>query len=92
MTIIVGVYMLTLLVSVRYSYILNGVGALNLQLYMTIAAAVLYVPLAILVCSITHSINWLLVVMCLVNVPGLVVNIIQYHKIINGTATGIWRK
>ncbi len=92
MTAIVGVYMLTLLVSVRYSYILNGVGALNLQLCMTIFAAVIYIPLALGVSALTRDINWLLVVMCLVNVPGLVVNVIQYYKIINGTAKGIWRK
>ena len=92
MTAIVGVYMLTLLVSVRYSYILNGVGALNLQLCMTIFAAIVYVPLALGVSTLTRDINWLLVVMWLVNVPGLVVNMIQYYKIINGTAKGIWSK
>ncbi len=92
MTVIVGVYMLTTLVSMRYSWVLNGVGALNLQLCMTIFAAVIYVPLALGVSALTHDINWLLVVMCIVNVPGLMVNAIQYYKIINGTATGVWRK
>ncbi len=92
MTTIVGLYMLTLIVSMRYSWVLNGVGALNLQLYMTTFAAIIYIPLALGASALTHNINWLLIVMCLVNVPGLVVNIIQYYKIINGTAKGIWRK
>ena len=92
MTVVVSAYMLTLLINMRYSWVLNGVGALNLQLCMTIFAAVIYIPLALGVSALTHDINWLLVVMCLVNVPGLVVNFIQYYKIINGTAKGIWRK
>lgn len=92
MTVIVGVYMLTMLISMRYSWVLNGVGALNLQLCMTIFAAVFYIPLALGVSTLTHNINCLLIVMCLVNLPGLVVNIIQYYKIINGTAKGIWEK
>jgi hypothetical protein len=29
-------------------------------------------------------------VMCLVNIPGLIINRIQFHKLINGKATGIW--
>lgn len=92
MTAIVGAYVLTLIISMRYSWVLNGVGALNLQLYMTVFAAIIYVPLALGVSALTHNINWLLAVMCFVNIPGLIVNVIQYHKIINGTAKGIWRK
>ena len=92
MTIIVGVYELVLIWSTRYSFVLNGIGALRLQLIMTITASIIYIPLAILAGQYTDDINWLLVVMCAVNVPGLVVNAVQYHKIINQTATGIWRK
>ncbi len=76
----------------RYSWVLNGVGALNLQLHKTVFAAIIHVPLALGVNALTHNINWLLAVMCFVNIPGLIVNVIQYHKIINETAMGIWRK
>ena len=76
----------------RYSYVLNGIGALRLQLIFTILAAAIYIPLATLVCHLTHDINYLLLLMCVVHVPGFVVNIIQYHKIMNGTAKGIWIK
>lgn len=92
MTVIVGVYQLLLLWSTRYSFVLNGMGILKLQLIMTVSAAVLYIPLAIVVVRLTNSVNSLLVVMCFVNVPGLIMNAIQYNKIINGTACGIWKK
>lgn len=92
MTALVGLYMLTMLISVRYSYIINGIGALHLQLVMTVGAAIVYVPLAIGVSRISGNILCLLVVMSLVNLPGLTVNIIQYYKILRGTAHGIWIK
>ncbi len=91
MSILVAIYILILTFSTRYSYILNGIGALRLQLIMTVSAAIVYVPLAVLVGQLTHNINMLLGVMCLVNIPGLIVNVIQYHKIINAKAYGIWR-
>jgi hypothetical protein len=30
--------------------------------------------------------------MCLINIPGLIVNRIQFKKLINGQATGIWNR
>ena len=92
MTVIAGLYQFLLIYSMRYSYVLNGIGALRLQLIFTILAAVIYIPLAMLVGHLTHDITYLLLVMCVVHIPGLVVNIIQYHKIMNGTAKGIWIK
>ena len=90
MTCAVAAYIFLLVLSMRYSYFLNGVGAMRLQLYMT-ASAVVFIPLAWIVCKFTHDILWFLAVMCLCNLPGLVVNVIQFNKILNGKATGIWR-
>lgn len=92
MTLIAGVYQFILIWSTRYSFVINGFGYLRLQLIMTVLAAIVYVPLAITVGRLTNDINWLLIVMCLINIPGLVVNIIQYYKIVNGQAKGIWKK
>ena len=90
MTALTGLYVLLLIVSMRYSYFLNGIGALRLQLYMTVTA-IIFIPLAWAVSSLTHNIAWFLAVMCLCNVPGIIVNIVQFHKILKGKATGIWR-
>ena len=92
MTLIAGVYQFLLIWSTRYSYVINGFGFLRLQLIMTVSAAIAYIPLAIIVGKYTDNINCLLVVMCVINMPGLIVNIIQYNKIVNGTAKGIWKK
>lgn len=92
LNVMVAIYVMLLTLSMRYSYILNGFGTLRLQLIMTVSAAVCYIPLAMLFCKNSNDIRYLLAVMCAVNVPGLVVNTIQYYKIIKGKAQGIWLK
>jgi len=90
MTVLMAAYIFLLVLSMRYSYFLNGVGALRLQLYMTFMAVV-FIPLAWIVSSVSHDITYFLFVMCLCNIPGIIVNIIQFKKILKGRATGIWR-
>lgn len=90
MTILMAVYIFLLIVSMRYSYFLNGIGALRLQMYMTVMSVV-FIPAVWLANYLSHDLSWFMAVMCLCNVPGLVANMIQFNKILKGTATGIWR-
>ena len=90
MSIVMATYIFILIYSMRYSYFINGIGKLRLQLIFTVSAAIIFIPLAYLATQWTHNIIWFMVVMCLVNIPGLTINRIQFHKLINGKATGIW--
>ncbi len=90
MSIVMATYIFILIYSMRYSYFINGIGKLRLQLIFTVSAAIIFIPLAYLATQWTHNIIWFMVVMCLVNIPGLIINHIQFHKLINGKATGIW--
>ena len=92
MSIVMASYIFILIYSMRYSYFINGIGKLRLQLIFTTSAAILYIPLAYLTTQYTHNIIWFMMVMCLINIPGLIVNRIQFYKLINGTAKGIWMK
>ena len=92
MSIVMALYIFILVYSMRYSYFINGIGKLRLQLIFTTAAAILFIPLAYLATQLSHDIIWFMLVMCLVNIPGLIVNRIQFYKLINGKATGIWAK
>lgn len=91
MTCMMALYICLLILSMRYSYFLNGIGALRLQMYMTVSA-VIFIPLAWIISKTTSSIIWFMAVMCICNLPGIIVNIIQFNKILKGTATGIWRE
>lgn len=88
----IGIYVYILIVSMRYSYLLNGMGILKLQLIFTVFATVIFLPLAWLACHIFGTVVSLAFTMCIVNLPGLIVNRIQLNKILNGTAKGIWKK
>ena len=90
MTAMMALYVFLLVLSMRYSYFLNGIGALRLQLYMT-TVTVFYIPLAWLVSKETGDILWLMIVMCLCIAPSIFVNMIQFHKILHGKAKGLWR-
>lgn len=92
MTIVMAVYIFILIYSMRYSYFINGIGKLRLQLIFTTIAAIVFIPLAYQTTQWTHDIIWFMIVMCLVNIPGLIVNRIQFYKLINGKAKGIWMK
>lgn len=90
-TIMVAIYTFIIIASNRYSYFLNGIGALRLQMYMTVTV-LFFIPLAWLASHLTHDINYFLAVMCLCIAPSWIVNKIQFNKILNGKATGIWKK
>ena len=92
MSIAVAAYILIIIYSMRYSYFINGIGKLRLQLICSGVAAILFIPAVYLAVRWTGDIVWFIVVMCLINIPGLIVNRIQFKKLINGQATGIWNR
>lgn len=74
-------YIFVLVVSLRYSYILNGVNALRIQLIFTIFATVAFVPLSWYAGRTFRSVTGIVWVMCLINVPGMIANAWKYYQI-----------
>jgi O-antigen/teichoic acid export membrane protein len=91
MTVMMGLYIFLIVSSMRYSYFLNGIGALRLQLIMSFLV-IFYIPVLYLVNMYMHNILYFMVAMCMFTIPALVVNVIQLNKIISFRAKGIWRK
>lgn len=91
MTSLMALYQMILIVSLRYSNFLNGFGALRLQVYAIIFASLILVPLGKVVTCYIPDVNGLLVTLCVVNLPGLILNYVQYRKIMTDTAEGFWR-
>lgn len=92
MTIMMALFIGITIFSLRYSFVLNGLGILHLQLITTLTAAIIFIPLSIAISNMTNNITLFIGIMCIVNLPGLIINMIQYRKIINKTAIGIWKK
>lgn len=92
LTIGMGVYFFVLILSLGYSYFLNGMGLLRIQLITTTISAIIYIPCTYLGYYVSHNILSIIVVLILVNLPGLCMNIVQFRKVVNGTASGIFLK
>ncbi len=74
-----------------YSNFLNGVGKIKLQFYFSISSALLNVPLAILF-GRKYGIEGILLANNLVIIIGAFIYPLQYNKIVNNMASGIWGK
>lgn len=72
---------------------INGASKVRLQLFWAVLAIIITIPLSILFCK-TWGFGPSGVVMAMVcsTLPGAILWRIQYHKIVNGTAHGIWNK
>ncbi len=90
-TIGMACYMMIIIYSLCYSYFLNGFGKLHLQIIFTVFAAVIYFPLAKLLINY-FDVSGMILALCLVNIPGAIINRTQFKKIMNGSARGIWTK
>ncbi|MBR8537488.1 oligosaccharide flippase family protein [Carboxylicivirga sediminis] len=93
LTILMGVFVLIRSWNSIYSYFLNGVGKIKLQLYISLTSTVFNIPLSIFFgkyLGMGPSGVILATIVCLLS--GAVLHPIQYNRIINDTAKGIWSK
>jgi len=74
-----------------FTYFVNGVGKVRLQLYSSIISGVFFLPLAFFFGSVL-GVAGILLALCVCLLPSAVWTPIQYWKIINRKATGIWFK
>ncbi len=80
-----------LVVSLSYSNFLNGLGKLRLQTVNTLIVGLLFYPVCVFLGK-GWGVPGVLAGMCLLNLSGMVLNIIQFHKVINNRACGIWER
>ena len=78
---VMAAYIFVLIVSLRYSYILNGVNALRIQLIFTILATIAFIPLSWYAGKMFQDVTGIVLVMCLINVPGMLANAWKYYQI-----------
>ncbi len=82
LSISVATYVFVLIFSQRYSFILNGLNVLAIQIVFTGIAAVMFLPLAWLACHTFGTVTSLVWTMCLVNTPGLFANMWKYYQVL----------
>ncbi|MHB1685933.1 MAG: lipopolysaccharide biosynthesis protein [Ignavibacteriaceae bacterium] len=76
-----------------FAYFINGVGKIRLQFYNAIFVAVINIPLSIFFAKhLNMGISGVMAATCVCVFIGSIWAPIQYKKIINKTAKGIWAK
>ena len=85
-------YNISVLYMAPYTYFLNGVGKLQLGIWISIFKTIAFLPVAIFF-SKHYGVVGMLMGLFLVNMlPNVIFDILRYKKIINRVATGIWNK
>ena len=76
-----------------FVYFINGVGKITIQLYMSIFTSIINIPLSIFFAkNLGMGIQGVILATVFCLLIGSVLHPIQYYKIVNNKATGIWGK
>jgi len=93
LTIWMALYVLLSSWNQLFGNFINGIGKLKVGFYTSIFAAISNIPLCILLAKYTNwGVSAIIAASCLSLIPDIILIPIQYLKIINHKATGIWNK
>lgn len=91
LTCIVALYDIIVLWSLSYSSFLNGLGKLRIQTILSITIGVIIIPLSYIGGDLFGVIG-VVGALCFIHIITLIFNKIQFTKVIENRATGIWNK
>ena len=86
-----SIYIFAMLYASLHMYLLNGIGKVNIQLYVYVFFAVISIPLMNVLSKEMSIYGILLVLTCVYSVQAIVGRI-QIKRLLDHTATGIWNK
>lgn len=92
LTVFLGfIYFVLLMKYNANAFILNGIGKIYIQMIFTSVLALIFVPLTILLAE-SFKLNGVYISLILTAFVNVVWSSVQYNKIINKSAKGIWNK
>lgn len=93
LTIYMAVFFALNIYYLPYNFFINGVGKVKLQICYIIIAAIVNVPLSIFLAkNLGFGVSGVILATTLCSIPHILLCPIQYNKIINKRARGIWNK
>ena len=76
-----------------FIYFINATGKITIQLYISVLAAIFYIPLAIFLAGpMGMGAAGVILGSALAYLPGAIIAPFQFYKIVNQKDTGIWAK
>lgn len=93
LTLWMAIYFTITVLFVPYTFFLNGVGKIRIQMYTTAFAAIINIPLSILLVRYFGMGSEGVIIATIIGIlPNLVLFPIHYKKLINQVAIGIWNR
>lgn len=86
------VYFILNIWTTPYSSFISGVGKMNVAMISGIIKIIIYIPVAIFLVKLLGTSGIMLAIILINTLPNNILYTIQYNKIVNKTATGIWNK
>jgi len=91
LTLLMGLYVIITNWNLVFVSFLNGTGKIKLQLYFSIVILIVNIPLSIYFAkSINLKSAGVILAICICQLMGAIWAPIQFYKVINGKANGIW--
>lgn len=91
LSLMMGLYILIMSRAGLYMQLINGIGKVQIQLYVYVFFAFISIPFMIMACKSWGSIGVMIIGIIVYSIQSLLGHI-QLHKILNGNAKGIWNK
>jgi O-antigen/teichoic acid export membrane protein len=93
LTLLMAIFFTLNILSTPYTVFLNGAGKVKIQAIQSFFAALINIPLSIyLSLFLGLGTNGIILSTIICFIPSLILNPLQYRKIINNIAKGIWNK
>lgn len=93
LTLLMGGFISASILVTPYTVFLNGTGKIKLQAIQAISSAIINIPLSIYLCQIDClGSNGVILATLICFTPSMIINPIQYKKIITNNARKIWNK
>jgi len=93
LSIFMGLYAIIRIETSVFGTFINGVGKIKLQMYYGIIGMLINIPISVFFArNLEMGSAGVILGTCISLAPGIVLGPIQYFKIINNKATGIWNK
>ena len=93
LTIAMAIFFLLSIIYSPFTYFVNGVGKIRLQMILISVSAIINIPLSIFLADcLGYGVNGVILASIICILPYTIICPIQYFKIINNNATGIWNQ
>lgn len=93
LTLAMGLFFVITIYYAPFNFFINGIGKIRLHMITFLIAAIINIPLSIFLVKVTGmGVSAVILATCICVLPNLIMFPIQYKKLINNRAKGIWNK